>query len=149
MLTVQRALMVTLAVGVSIVAAGQFASPTFSMRQAMTTEEFRVAGLSKLTAPELASLDRWLNNYTLRVLRVAGSAAGASSSRGAREYSVELSHNDELFVINGEKFEAKTYCFNVEKGDRVIFSEGGPNGVCTSAEFVNLRTNRKCAVWCE
>ena len=64
-------------------------------------------------------------------------------------YEIEVSHNDELFIINGEKFEAKTYCFNMEEGDKVIFLEGNPNGVCVSAELLNLRTKNTCRVWCE
>lgn len=39
----------------------------------------------------------------------------ASTVSAATEYEVEVSHNDELFIINGEKYEAKTYCFNMEK----------------------------------
>lgn len=64
-------------------------------------------------------------------------------------YEIEVSHNDELFIINNEKFEAKTYCFNMKEGDKVIFLEGSPNGVCVSAELLNLRTKNICRVWCE
>lgn len=67
----------------------------------------------------------------------------------AGSYEIEVSHNDEFFIINGEKFEAKTYCFDMEEGDPVIFLEGSPYGVCTSAVILNLRTREKCAVWCE
>jgi len=69
--------------------------------------------------------------------------------RRADAYPIEVSHNDELFVINGEKFEAKTYCFNMEEGDDVMFLEGSPFGVCVSATLLNLRTRNKCEVWCE
>ncbi len=64
-------------------------------------------------------------------------------------YEIQVSHNDELFIINGEKFKAKTYCFNMEKGDRVVFVSGSPYGSCTSAKILNLRTERICDVWCE
>lgn len=64
-------------------------------------------------------------------------------------YEIEVSHKDELFIINGEKFEAKTYCFNMKEGDKIIFLEGSPNGVCVSAELLNLRTKNTCHVWCE
>jgi len=67
----------------------------------------------------------------------------------ATEYEIEVSHNDELFIINGEKFQAKTYCFNMEKGDKVIFLEGSPHGACASAELLNMRTKKVCKVWCE
>src|SRR6476646_10817199 len=42
-------------------------------------------------------------------------------------YRVEVSHNDEVFIINGEKFEAQTYCFDMEEGDSVIFIDGDAN----------------------
>lgn len=66
----------------------------------------------------------------------------------ATTYEVQASVNDETFIINGDTFKAKTYCFNIDKDDKVIFIEGNPN-VCVSAEFVVLRTGNKCRVWCE
>lgn len=67
----------------------------------------------------------------------------------ADEYEIEVSHDDELFIINGEKYEAKTYCFNMEEGDMVIFLEGSPYGACATASLLNLRTKNVCEVWCE
>lgn len=67
----------------------------------------------------------------------------------AETYTVDASVNDEIFIINNEKFSAKTYCFNINKGDQIIFIEGSPFGTCVSAEFLNLRTNEKCEVWCD
>jgi hypothetical protein len=72
-----------------------------------------------------------------------------SPVHSATSYEIEVSHNDELFIINGEKYKAKTYCFGMERGDRVIFLEGSPYGSCSSANLLNLRTNRTCNVWCE
>jgi len=71
------------------------------------------------------------------------------SARRADVYLIETSHNDELFIINREKFEAKTYCFNMEEDDEVMFLEGSPFGVCVGATLLNLRTREKCEVWCE
>ncbi|KFN38236.1 hypothetical protein KN63_05035 [Smithella sp. F21] len=73
----------------------------------------------------------------------------AFSIFAANEYEIEVSHNDELFIINGEKFEAKTYCFNMEEGDHIIFLEGSPYGACATAKLLNLRTKKICEVWCE
>jgi hypothetical protein len=87
------------------------------------------------------SLLRWLSVSTLFIITVNAVAV--------TEYEIEVSHNDELFIINGEKYEAKIYCFNMEEGDRVIFLEGSPYGTCSSAELLNLRTKEKCEVWCE
>lgn len=76
-------------------------------------------------------------------------SSGGSGGSSRPSYEIEVSHNDELFVINGEKFEAKTYCFNMEEGDRVIFIDGSALGACASATLINLRTKQKCEVWCE
>jgi hypothetical protein len=65
------------------------------------------------------------------------------------EYEITVSHNDELFIINDEKYNAKTYCFNMDTGDKVIFIDGSAFGACVSAEVVNLRTGDKCRLWCE
>ena len=77
--------------------------------------------------------------------------AGAAASRRTRSdsYLIEVSHNDELFIINGEKFEAQTYCFNMDEGDEVIFIDGSAFGACASAKILNLRTREICEVWCE
>ncbi len=74
---------------------------------------------------------------------------GTESATQSSGYAIEASANDEIFVINGEKFEAKTYCFNFERGDRVLFIEGSPFGACASAKLLNLRTKQVCEVWCE
>jgi hypothetical protein len=65
------------------------------------------------------------------------------------EYVIEHSHNDEIFIINGEVYEAKTYCFNMNEGDKVIFLEGSAFGACVTAKLLNLRTKNSCSVWCE
>lgn len=72
-----------------------------------------------------------------------------SRSSGRDSYEIEVAHNDELFIINGEKFEAQTYCLGWEEGDELLFIEGSPFGACASAELLNLRTREKCNVWCE
>lgn len=75
---------------------------------------------------------------------------GTPSRGSSREsYEIEVAHDDELFIINGEKFEAQTYCLGWEEGDEVIFLDGSPYGACASATLLNLRTREKCDVWCE
>ena len=78
-----------------------------------------------------------------------GSTCGSRSRSSGDSYEIKVSHNDELFIINGEKYEAKTYCFNMEVGDQVIFIDGSAVGACASATIVNLRTKNKCDLWCE
>lgn len=72
-----------------------------------------------------------------------------SRGSGRDRYEIATAHNDELFIINGEKFEAQTYCLGWEEGDEVVFLKGSPFGACASAELLNLRTREKCDVWCE
>ena len=73
----------------------------------------------------------------------------APSNKAADSYQIEFAHNDELFVINGEKFEAKTYCLGWDVGDSVVFIDGSPYGACASAELYNLNRKEICEVWCE
>ena len=75
-------------------------------------------------------------------------SAEVAPIRGGAGYTIEASANDETFVINGEVFKARTYCFNFDKGDRIKFIEGSPSGACASAKLLNLRTGEMCEVWC-
>jgi hypothetical protein len=79
--------------------------------------------------------------------RSGGTGADAPTVRGG--YIIEASGNDETFVINGEVFKAKTYCFGFEKGDQVRFLSGSASGACASASILNLRTGKTCKLWCE
>ncbi|CCO45115.1 conserved exported hypothetical protein [Vibrio nigripulchritudo SOn1] len=72
-----------------------------------------------------------------------------TSSSSRNSYPIEVAHNDELFIINGEKFEAKTYCLGWYEGQDVIFVDGSPYGVCASATLLNLDNKETCEVWCE
>jgi hypothetical protein len=74
---------------------------------------------------------------------------GKTTTPSKSGYAIEVSADDETFVINGEVFKAKTYCFNFDKGDRVKFIDGSPLGACSSAMLLNLRTGKVCEVWCE
>lgn len=94
----------------------------------------------------LTNSSGWITNKCDAVVQVESRSQNRSASDS---YEIEVSHNDELFVINGEKYEAKTYCFNMEVGDQVIFVDGSPLGACASATVVNLRTKNKCELWCE
>lgn len=90
------------------------------------------------------------DDESVTVTRLASPGTrGLSSAPSKPSYVVQASANDETFIINDEVFKAKTYCFNIEKGDRVIFIDGSPFGACASAKIVNLRTNKTCELWCE
>jgi hypothetical protein len=123
-------------------------SSTLKLRQYMTAEEFRAAGLEKLSKAEFDSLEKWFNRHTVNVYRLAkGDVPGARSSGAG--YAIENAVNDETFIINGNVFKAQTYCFNFNKGDRVVFADGSPLGACATAKLVNQRTGDVCEVWCE
>jgi hypothetical protein len=94
----------------------------------------------------LTSSSSWVTNKCDIVVQVE---SGSRSTGGGTSYQVEVAHNDELFIINGERYEAKTYCFNIYEGDEVIFIDGSPLGACASATILNLRTKNKCELWCE
>ena len=125
-------------------------TPNLSIKTVMTPSEFKSAGLDKLTSSELAALDIWLTKF------VTGAASAVSVERKpqmpatspASSYVVQASAKDQLFIISGEGYEAKTSCVDVSVGDRVKFVEGSPLGACDSATFLDLRTNRLCEVWC-
>jgi hypothetical protein len=85
----------------------------------------------------------------VKVLGAIAIAFTTLVSAQTRQYEIQVSHNDELFIINGEKFRARTLCFNMRAGDRVIFISGSPLGACASAELLNLRTEKVCKVFCE
>ncbi|MDH0349905.1 MULTISPECIES: hypothetical protein [Aeromonas] len=76
--------------------------------------------------------------------------AGSNTRSSGDYYEIEVAYNDEFFVINSEKFKAQTYCLGWEEGDQVKFLDGSPDGICTSAELLNIdRNNDTCDVWCE
>jgi hypothetical protein len=88
------------------------------------------------------------DNESAEVKRISiGGGSTGTSKRSS--YSIDAAANDETFVINGNVFKARTYCFNIEKGDKVIFVEGSPLGACSSAKFLDLRNDKVCSVWCE
>jgi hypothetical protein len=63
---------------------------------------------------------------------------------------VLAAHSDQWFAIStrwgNQLFEARTYCYDVVKGDGARFASS--TGTCVSNTFVDLRTNRSCDVWC-
>lgn len=68
------------------------------------------------------------------------------------QYEIQVAHNDEFFIINGEKFSAQTYCYSwdgFDEGDYVVFLEGAPFGTCATATIANPITGETCDLWCE
>lgn len=71
------------------------------------------------------------------------------ASASVSQYAIELSHDNETFFINGKRYQARTYCADMRIGDPIIFAKGGVSVACSTAEVINLRTNRSCELWCE
>jgi hypothetical protein len=84
-----------------------------------------------------------------RFLIAAAAILAATGAYAVDTYEIEVAADDELFIINGERFESKTYCLGWEEGEDVIFIDGSANGVCLSAELYNLNRRESCEVWCE
>lgn len=120
-----------------------------SLRVLMAKSEFQAAGLHKLTPEELQVLDSWLQRYVDQVIEHATRRTGQVDDSQQKSYEIEVSHDDQYFVINGKKYRARTFCYNMLVGDRVIFLEGNEYGNCTTAVITNLRTGETCEVWCE
>lgn len=97
------------------------------------------------------------NKYGTKITIVGGDSDSdtakfkhySGTQNGYNEYTIETAHNDNLFIINGEKYEAQTFCFGWSEGDKVIFLNGSPLGACTTAKLLNLRLRKDCMVWCE
>lgn len=87
------------------------------------------------------------DNETAYVTAIAPAGRQRTSNSGS--YSIQAAANDETFVINDSVFKAKTYCFGLDKGDKVIFIKGSPGGSCVSATFLDLKNDKVCEVWCE
>jgi len=87
-------------------------------------------------------------NESAGVTPIRRGKGSSKTSGSASGYAIEASVDDETFVINGEVFKAKTYCFNFDEGDHVKFIEGSASGACASATLLNLRSGKVCEVWC-
>ena len=121
----------------------------------MTPQVFAATGMGKLTPAEARALAQWLSRFAVNAYN-AGHVDGLQQSlptrggatRGAPSHVIDAAVNDETFVIGGDVYKAKLYCFDMSEGDRVIFADGTP-GLCLSAKLVNTRTSQICEVWCE
>ena len=88
----------------------------------------------------------------LLVFRRLVNESSARRSKNRLSYDsheIEVAHKDKIFIINGDKYQARTSCFDFEKGDKIIFLEGSPLGICVTTEMLNLRNDRVCRIWCQ
>ena len=112
--------------------------------KSLTHPDCRLEILEVQTRNNLIKLDSFKKLYNKQK-----NYSKSSTFNNKSEYYIELSENDELFIINGEKFKAQTYCFDMQKGDGIIFLEGNAFGACATAKLFNVRSKNKCSVWCE
>lgn len=145
------------------------------MRREKTAIESGLPNLSKLTSQQKTWLDQSCSKnlgpslYRSCALRERAALTGLTvappvrnlttaaslrsnrptTSQARQSYLIEVAHNDELFIINGEKYEAKTYCMGWDEGDEVIFLDGSAFGACVSANLLHTDRKEVCEVWCE
>lgn len=81
--------------------------------------------------------------FSVEILRAPQRCSSPST------YLIEMAYNDEKFIVNGEMFEAQTYCLGWSEGESVIFLDGSEYGACASAELYNVQRGEECSVWCE
>jgi hypothetical protein len=87
--------------------------------------------------------------FVLLVLLSLSGAAFASHTDEDEPTIVEGAAYGVNFLINGVEFAAKTYCPDLQVGDKVVFLEGDPNGNCTEAMVVSERTSEACKMLCQ
>jgi len=63
-------------------------------------------------------------------------------------YFVESSYDSGTLQINGMQFAARSYCNGITIGDEVVFLDGNPDGTCSNATIIDLRTSTTCEVLC-
>ncbi|MBE2210661.1 MAG: hypothetical protein IAE66_03550 [Xanthomonadaceae bacterium] len=91
------------------------------IEQQMTAEEFKAAGLDKLSAEELARLNGWLNRTVIQESRKAAAVAVAEAKRE------EATQNKSMFGFGGgDAFEARMVGpFNgFERGKKYTLDNG-------------------------
>ena len=104
---------------------------------------------SLLTDKERVEVNKAEKLAYKKAKRLQASRPAAPAKRTRDSYLIEAAHNDDLFIINGEKYEAQTYCLGWDEGEEVLFIEGSPYGACASAKLYNLDRRESCDVWCE
>lgn len=104
---------------------------------------------SLLTAQERSEVNKAEKSASERAKQPQQARPVAPVLRSRDGYLIEVAHNDELFIINGEKYEAQTYCLGWDEGEEVLFLEGSPYGACASAKLYNFNRRESCDVWCE
>ena len=65
--------------------------------------------------------------FSVEILRAPQRCSSSST------HPIEIAYNDEKFIINGEMFEAQSYCMGWNAGDSIVFLGGSAYGACVSA----------------
>ena len=96
----------------------------------------------------LAEVDSTDASVTAALDRMPGLLEMFSGGTTPSTYLIEVAANDEIFIINGRKYEARTFCLGWDAGDSISFLKGSEFGACVSAELFNADRDETCDVWC-
>jgi hypothetical protein len=105
-------------------------SAVLELRNLMTPVEFRTAGLERLTAQELASLDGWIGRLVVRLLTERKQAGCASAVETRIDGDFEGWNGDTLFELeNGQVWKqrgsASQYTYRFSPAVVIYRSESG------------------------
>src|ERR1035438_7694819 len=113
------------------------AGPVISIENVMSAADFRRTGLQKLNSEELAALNAWLSDYTLRVYNAAtGTNATASPTPGSTSSAIETQldgdfqgwDGDTIFKLaNGQIWQQDSYAYTYHYAYRpkvIIYKSG-------------------------
>ncbi len=104
---------------------------------------------SQLSSSERKQVELAEQAASQKASQIETSRTTAPIRKNSDSYLIEMSHDDELFIINGEKYEAQTYCLGWNEGEEVLFIEGSSLGACATAKLYNVNRRESCDVWCE
>jgi len=76
-------------------------------------------------------------------------ASCVTAGHATPAYPVQEIAENQVFIINGHRYEAMTSCRGITEGDWVVFLQGNPYGTCSSAVIQNLHTGAECNLWCD
>jgi hypothetical protein len=84
---------------ITIFCASPVMAQQVSIQELMTQQQFRVAGLQKLSPQELAALDRWLTEFAVELIEISQTAAPTPTTNSS---VIESRINGEFTGWTGE-----------------------------------------------
>ena len=84
-----------------------------------------------------------------KLLCLVASLSFVTCGVNANEYKVTDKLQNGDFIINGMTWRPANVCPHINKGDKVVFSQGNRNGHCVSASIVKNNEEKACQLWCD